>query len=71
MIVFVISRHAEGPGQEILQRPRLSVRLSVCHVFHFRTVTRKRIAVISQNFAGMCTMSWGCVVWFLILMGSC
>ena len=48
----------EGPGLEILKR--LSVRPSVCP--SFRTVTRKRIAVFSRNFAGMCTMSWGCVV---------
>ena len=62
-----ISRGAEGPGREILQRPpsvclsvRLSVRLSV--TFSFRTVTKKRIDVFSRNFAGMCTMSWGCAV---------
>ena len=57
-----ISRGAEGPGREILQRPpsvrpsvRLSVRLSVCSsvTFSFRTVTQKRIAVFSRNFAGM------------------
>ena len=62
-----ISRGAEGPGREILQRPPSvcpsvcpSVRLSV--TFSFRTVTQKRIAVFSQNFAGMCTKSWGCAV---------
>ena len=60
MACFIISRGAEGPGREILQRPpsvRLSVRLSV--TFSFRTVTQKRIDVFSRNFAGMCTMSWG------------
>ena len=36
----------------------LSVRLSV--MFSFHTVTQKRIDVFSRNFAGMCTMSWGC-----------
>ena len=52
---FIISRGAEGPGREILQRPPvrlsvcLSVRLSV--TFSFRTVTQKRIAVFSRNFA--------------------
>ena len=40
--------------------PRPSVCLSV--TFSFRTVTQKRIDVISRNFAGMCTMSWGCAV---------
>ena len=41
---------------------RLSVRLSVCLsvTFSFRTVTQKRIDVFSRNFAGTCTMSWGC-----------
>ena len=48
-----ISRGAEGPGREILQRPP-SVRLSVCLsvTFSFRTVTQKRIDVFSRNFAG-------------------
>ena len=38
--------------------------LSVCPsvTFSFRTVTRKRIDIFSQNFAGTCTMSWGCAV---------
>ena len=38
---------------------------SVCPsvTFSFRTVTQKKThRYISQNFAGMCTMSWGCVV---------
>ena len=30
--------------------------------FSFRTVTRKRMDVFSRNFAGTCTMSWGCDV---------
>ena len=40
----------------------LSVRLSV--TLSFRTLTQKRIAVFSQNFAGMCTMVMGvcCIV---------
>ena len=56
---FVISRGAEGPGREILQRSP-----SVCPsvTFSFRTVTQKRIDVFSRNFAGTCTMSWGCAV---------
>ena len=58
-LLFFISRGAEGPGREILQRPP-SVRLSV--TFSFRTVTQKRIAVFSRYFAGTCTKSWG---WFL------
>ena len=58
--VFIISRGAEGPGREILQRPRLSIRLSV--TFSFRTVTQKRIDVFSRNFAGTCTKSWCCIV---------
>ena len=47
-----ISRGAEGPGREILQRPP-SVCLSVCLsvrpsvTFSFRTVTQKRIDVFS------------------------
>ena len=47
----------------------LSVRLSV--TFSFRTVTQKRIDVFPRNFAGMCTMSWGCAVYFFILMECC
>ena len=44
--------------------PRLSVCLSVCPsiMFSLRTVTRERITVFSRNFAGTCTMSWGCAV---------
>ena len=57
----LISRGAEGPGREILQRPP-SVCLSVCLsvTFSFHTVTQKRIAVFSRNFADTCT--WGCAV---------
>ena len=51
---FFISRGAEGPGREILQRPLLSVHLSV--TFSFRTVTQKRIDVFSPNLAGTCTI---------------
>ena len=54
-------------GPEILKRPP-DVCLSVspsCFVF---ALTRRRIAVFPRNFAGMCTISWGCA---LILMGCC
>ena len=49
----------------ILKRPRPSVCLSV--TFSFRSVTQIRISVFSQNFAGMCTMSWGCKFFFVVL----
>ena len=42
-----ISHRAEGPGREILKRP--SVYPSI--TFSFCTVTQKRIAVFSRNFA--------------------
>ena len=44
--------------------PRPSVRPSICPsvTFSFRTVTQKLIDVFSRNFAGTCTMSWGCAV---------
>ena len=64
--MFFISRGAEGPGREILQRTGggpsvcLCVRLSV--TFSFCTVTQKRIDIFCRNFAGTCTMSWGCAV---------
>ena len=68
-LVIIISRGAEGPGQEILQRPpsvwpsvRPSVRPSVCPSRLVFALTQKRINVFSRNFAGMCTMSWGCAV---------
>ena len=53
---------ALGPGTGDIATPpvRPSVRPSV--TFSFRTVTQKRIAVFSRNFAGMCTKSWGCAV---------
>ena len=55
---------AIGPGTGDIATPPvcLSVRPSVCMsvTFSFRTVTQKRIAIFSQNFAGTCTKSWGC-----------
>ena len=62
----------QARGREILQRPP-SVRPSVCPsvTFSFRTLTQKRIAVFSRNFAGTCTKSWGCAVQLLILMECC
>ena len=65
LLCLLFPRRAKGPGRELLKRPpSLSVCLSVCLsvTFSFRTVTRKCIAVFSRNFAGMCTMSWGCAV---------
>ena len=38
------------------------IHLSVCLSVTFSFQTKKRIAVFSRNFAGMCTMSWGCAV---------
>ena len=76
-IHFVISRRRRRPGDgrycnapRLSVRPsvRLSVRLSVCPsvrpsiTFSFRTVTQKRIAVFSRNFAATCTKWWGCAV---------
>ena len=39
--------------------------------FSFRTVIRKCMAVFSRNYAGTCTMSWGVLYSFLILMEGC
>ena len=59
---FIISRRRRRPGDgrycnaprpSVCPSVRLSVRLSV--TFSFRTVTQKRIAVFSRNFAGTCT----------------
>ena len=60
--IIFISRRAIGRGTGDIATPpvRPSVRLSV--TFSFRTATRKRIDVFSRNFAGTCTMSWGCAV---------
>ena len=60
-----ISRRRRRPGYgRYCNAPRLSVRPSVCPsvTFSFRTVTQKRMAVFSRNFAGTCTKSWGCAV---------
>ena len=59
LFFLVISHRAVGPGTGDIATP-----LSVCPsvTFSFRTVTRKRIDVFSRNFAGMCTMLWGCAV---------
>ena len=61
LLSIFISRGAEGPGREILQRPP-SVCLSVCPSRLVFALTQKRIAVFSRNFAGTCTKSWGCAV---------
>ena len=68
--VFLSPAGAVGPGTGDIATPpvrlsvRPSVRLSVCPsvTFSFRTVTQKRIAVFSRNFAGTCTKWWGCAV---------
>ena len=59
-LCYLPRRRRPGTG-DIATPP---VRLSVCPsiTFRFRTVTQKRIDVFSRNFAGMCTMSWGCAV---------
>ena len=61
--VFISCRRRRpGEGRYCNAPPvRPSVRPSVCPsvTFSFRTVTQKRIAVFSQNFAGTCTKSWG------------
>ena len=61
---YLLRRRRPGTGDIATPPVRpsvcLSVRLSV--TFSFRTVTQKRIAVFSRNFAGTCTKSWGCAV---------
>ena len=57
---YLLRRRRVGTGDIAMPPVRLSARLSV--TFSFRTVTQKRIDVFSQNFAGTCTMSWGCAV---------
>ena len=53
-------RYCNAPRPSVCLSVRRSVCLSV--TFSFRTVTQKRIAVFSRNFAGTCTKSWGCAV---------
>ena len=63
---FLSPAGAVGPGTGDIATPPVclsvcpSVRLSV--TFSFRTVTQKRMAVCSRNFAGTCTKSLGCAV---------
>ena len=61
-LIFVMFGSLISHGRYCNARPSvcLSVRLSV--TFSFRTATRKRIDVFIRNFAGTCTMSWGCAV---------
>ena len=61
---FVSPAVAEAPEQEILKHPPPPPppHLSVCPSHLVFTLTRTHIAVFSQNFPGMCTMSWGCAV---------
>ena len=60
-IYYLPRRRRPGTGDIATPPVRPSVRLSVCLsvTFSFRTVTQKRIAVFSRNFAGTCTKSWG------------
>ena len=53
---YLLPRRRPGDGR-YCNAVRPSVCLSV--TFNFRTVTWKRIDVLSRNFAGTCTMSWG------------
>ena len=69
VIFFLSPAGAIGPGTGDIATPP-----SVCpsvRPSRFRTVTQKRIAVFSRNFAGTCTKSWWCAVYFLILMEWC
>ena len=69
---YLPRRRRPGTGDIATPPVRPSVRPSVCPsvcpsvrlsvTFSFRTVTQKRIAVFSRNFAGTCTKSWGCAV---------
>ena len=61
---YLLRRRRPGTGDIATPPVRLSVCLSVrlSVTFSFRTVTQKRIDVFSRNFAGTCTMSWGCAV---------
>ena len=65
---YLPRRRWPGTGDIATPPVHPSVCLSVCPsvclsvTFSFRTVTKKRIDVFSRNFAGMCTMSWGCAV---------
>ena len=43
-------------------RPYVRPSVRPSGTLSFRTVTQKRIAVFSWNFAGTCTKSWGCAV---------
>ena len=63
--VIFISRGAEGPGREILQRP-----LSVC-LFSFRTVTQKRIDFFLKTLQVRAPCHGGVLYSFLILMEFC
>ena len=66
LVVIFISRRRRRPGDGYIATPPICPPVT----FSFRTVTQKRIAVFSQNFASTCTKSWGCAVLFLILMSS-
>ena len=67
-IYYLPRRRRPGMGDIATPPVRLSVGPSVCLsvrlsvMFSFRIVTQKRIDVFSRNFAGTCTMSWGCAV---------
>ena len=59
---------AKGPcWGTILDNEKHPCSILLAHpsvTFSLRTVTQTCIAVFSQNFACMCSMSWGCAVYF-------
>ena len=46
---------AIGPGTGDIATPPICLSVCPSVTFSFRTVTQKRIAVFSRNFAGTCT----------------
>ena len=59
-IFYLPGRRRPGTGDITTPPVYPSIYLSV--MFSFRIVIRKSIDIFSQNFAGTCTMSWGCAV---------
>ena len=61
-LYYLPRRRRPGTGDIATPPVRLSVRPSVCPSRLVFALTQKRIDVFSRNFAGTCTMSWGCAV---------